>query len=361
MIQLHCLIFSLLYRHESEFIQDIVEVILNKLSYAIPIDTRGLVGIDSRVDELMSLLAIGLNFVRTIGVWGMGGIGKTTLTRAVYRMIFNNFEGGSFISNIEEESGKHGLLPSQQKLICEILSERSVNIWDVDDGVLMIKNRLCHKRILLVLDSVNQFNQLENLAGELNWFGPSSRVIVTTKDMHLLIRHKVFGIYEVKGLNDDDALHLFSLNSFNKYHPTEDYLKLSKRFVNYAQGLPLAIEVLGSFLFNRSKEEWQSVLDRLKDFPAEEINKILKISFDGLPRTEKEIFLHIACFFNMKDTNYVVEILDCLGLHPNTQGTGLSFALCHSSIGTTHTKKKEKSLLKPYINLLIYVCTHDTQ
>ena len=198
----------------------------------------------------------------------------------------------------------------------------------------MIKNRLCHKRILLVLDGVNQFNQLENLAGELNWFGPSSRVIVTTRDMHLLIRHKVFGIYEVKGLNDDDALHLFSLNSFNKDYPAKDYLKLSKQFVNYAQGLPLAIEVLGSFLFNRSKEEWQSVLDRLKDFPAEEINKILKISFDGLPRTEKEIFLHIACFFNMKDTNYVVEILDCLGLHPKI---GLRVLI-------------EKSLLKEFEN-----------
>ena len=102
----------------------------------------------------MSLLAIGLNDVSIIGVWGMGGTDKTTLTRVVYKMIFNNFEGGSFITNIEEESGKHGLLPSQQKLIYEILSERSVNIQDVDDGVL----RLCHKRILLVHDGVNQFN-----------------------------------------------------------------------------------------------------------------------------------------------------------------------------------------------------------
>ena len=115
-----------------------------------------------------------------------------------------------------------------------MLSERSVNIQDVDDGVLTIKNRLCHKRIFLILDGVNQFNQLENLAWELNWFGLGSRVIVTKRDMHLLIRNKVFEIYEVKGLNDDDALHLFSLNSFNKDHPAKDYLKLSKQFVNYA-------------------------------------------------------------------------------------------------------------------------------
>ena len=68
MVQSHLLIVSLFCRPESEFIQDIVEVILHKLSYAIPIDTRGLVGIDSRVDELMSLLAIGLNDVCIIGV-----------------------------------------------------------------------------------------------------------------------------------------------------------------------------------------------------------------------------------------------------------------------------------------------------
>ena len=40
--------------------------------------------------------------------------------------------------------------------------EENVNIRDVDDGVLMIKNMLCHKRILIVLDDVNQFKQLES-------------------------------------------------------------------------------------------------------------------------------------------------------------------------------------------------------
>ena len=75
------------------------------------------------------------------------------------------------------------------------------------------------------------------------------------------------------------------------------YLKLSKQFVNYANGLPLAIEVLGSFLFNRSEKEWESALNRLNEFPDKDVMKILQISFDGLHETEKEVFLHIACFF----------------------------------------------------------------
>ena len=54
-----------------------------------------------------------------------------------------------------------------------------MNIRDVNDRVLMINNRLCHKRIHLVLDDVNQLKQLEKLAGEPNWFGQGCRVIIT--------------------------------------------------------------------------------------------------------------------------------------------------------------------------------------
>ena len=80
--------------------------------------------------------------------------------------------------------------------------------------------------------------------------------------------------------------------------------------------------------------EWESVLDRLKKFPKKDIMKILQISFDGLRESEKEIFLHIACFFNMKEKDYVVEVLDCLGLCPKI---GLKVLI-------------EKSLLKHYEN-----------
>ena len=123
------------------------------------INDFALVGIDSQVEKMMSLLAIGSeDDVRIIGIWGMGGIGKTTLARVVYDKVFNEFQCGCFIANVRSESEKCGLVPLQQKLIREILMGKSVYIRDDCDGVRMIKNRLCHKKILLVLDDVDQFD-----------------------------------------------------------------------------------------------------------------------------------------------------------------------------------------------------------
>ena len=65
---------------------------------------------------------------------GVGGTGKTTLARVVYWKMFNNSEGSCFITNIREESEKHGLLPSQQKLICVEFWRRVVWIY----GMLMM-------------------------------------------------------------------------------------------------------------------------------------------------------------------------------------------------------------------------------
>ncbi|XP_050260408.1 disease resistance protein RPV1-like isoform X2 [Quercus robur] len=301
---------------EIENIKDIVGWISLHLKYdALPYIAKDLVGINSRMEELESLLALGSNDVRFIGIWGMGGMGKTTLARVVYYMVSVKFEACSFIEDVREKSERDGLVGLQQKLISDILKEKDLKISDKYDGVMNIKNRLCCKRILLVLDDVDKLDQLKFLAGDHDWFGPGSRIIITTRDEHVLKTHEVNEIYEVDGLNGEHALQLFSSKAFKGKHVLDDYLKLSNHFLKYAGGLPLALEVLGSFLIGKSIAEWESALERLKEFPERTILQVLKISFDGLHDTEKEIFLHIACFFNHREKDDVVEVLDSLGLY----------------------------------------------
>ena len=128
-----------------------------------------------------------------------------------------------------------------------------MDIQDVDEGVFIIKNRLHCKKILLTLDDVDDLKQLEKLAGGHNWFGPGSRIIITTRNKSLLETHDVNEIYEVKTLNDGEALQLFSLKAFGKGHPDVDYMELSQDFVSYSHGLPLALELLGLSLLKKIK------------------------------------------------------------------------------------------------------------
>ncbi|KAK9200083.1 hypothetical protein WN944_015278 [Citrus x changshan-huyou] len=306
--------------NESEFIEEIVNVISSKIRTK-PETAKGLVGIESRLEKLRFLMGTGSIDVRMIGIWGMGGLGKTTLARVAYDLMSHEFDGSSFLADVREKSEKEGSVISLQKqLLFDLLKLADNSIRNVHDGINMIGSRLRQKKVLLVIDDVANVEQLQRLVGKRDWFGPGSRIIITTRDEHLLKLHRVEEVYKLEALSYYKAFELFCLKAFETQKPREEYVHLSQLVVKYASGLPLALKVLGSFLFGRPVDEWTSTLERLKREPENEILDILQISFDGLKEAEKEIFLDVACFFKGEKRDYVSKILDSCGFEPLPQG-----------------------------------------
>ncbi|KAK9930696.1 hypothetical protein M0R45_027725 [Rubus argutus] len=301
--------------HEANFINKIVEEISAQVSKRSYLNVaRYPVGIESRVQDMLKFLDVGGSHVCMVGIWGIGGIGKTTLAKAVFNSIAHKFEGCCFLGNVRAESVPHrGLVRLQNKLLYEVLGEQKMKITDVDRGINVIKERLGSKRVLLVLDDVNELNQLHKLAGGLDWFGFGSRIIITTRDKHLLNAHQVYSIYTAQALDNDEAHELLSLNAFKENRNPDEHGKFPiSTAVLFAHGLPLAINILGSLLCGKSIDQWQAALDSFKRFLNNDIQKILKTSYTALEYPLREAFLDIACFLKGNYKNYVMQALEAL-------------------------------------------------
>ncbi|KAK4270151.1 hypothetical protein QN277_023230 [Acacia crassicarpa] len=304
---------------ETKLIDDVVETISRKLDSEDLFVAPHPVGVKPRMQDIIKLLNNKSKEVIIVGIWGMGGIGKTTIAKAIFNKIGQTFEGKSFLSNVREVwKQDNGQLDLQKQILSSIFNERRVKLTSIEMGATIIKKMLCKKRVLVVLDDVDNEDQLKALCGSHGWFGQGSRIIITTRDEWLLkiLDVEDHKIYNMKEMNDDESLELFSWHAFNQPFPEGDFLEFSKRIVSYSGGLPLAFEVLGSYLFGREALIWESVLDKLQQIPNHKIHEKLKISYDGLSdQTEKDIFLDICCFFIGKNRSDTTHILDGCGLY----------------------------------------------
>uniref|UniRef100_A0A6N2LQB2 TIR domain-containing protein n=1 Tax=Salix viminalis TaxID=40686 RepID=A0A6N2LQB2_SALVM len=304
--------------YEAKLIKTVVNNVACKLGNKTLHVAKHPVGISSRVQRVISLLRGARNNVGIVGIYGIAGIGKTTIAKAVFNNLYCRFEGSSFLSGVREISDKpNGLVELQERLVNDILKPNVWKISNVYEGMNLIKERLHRKNVLVVLDDVDKREQVEALMGERCWFGDGSILIIVTKNKHLLTEVEVDGMYHAKALDQDQSLQLFSLHAFRETRPAKDYEVLSGMVVDYCKGLPLALKILGSHLVGQDKAGWEINIAHWRNIPHDDIQAKLRVSFDALDVDSREIFLDIACFFVGKDKDYVADIVgeryDC---HP---------------------------------------------
>ncbi|CAI8585091.1 unnamed protein product [Vicia faba] len=190
------------YRTESDFIKDIVKDVLQKLNRKYQYETKGLVGFEKTYEQIESMLKIGSNEVIVLGIWGMGGIGKTTLAKALFAKLRSQFEGCCFL-NVKDESNKYGLDVVYSKFFSTLLEEENLH--------------------------------------------PGASYIESPFSLRRIARKK-----------------LLSLTVFREKHPEFGYEDLSESVIVYCKGNPLALKLIGANLRSRGKEAWENELKKLE-------------------------------------------------------------------------------------------------
>ncbi|CAA7055368.1 unnamed protein product [Microthlaspi erraticum] len=304
---------SRIWSDEAKMIEKIVNDISNKLNSTESNDFGNFVGIEDHMTKMKSLLNLESDRVIMIGIWGPSGVGKTTIGRALFSQLSCQFSHRIFIDKTKENYSRaksndyNTMLYLHTQFLSEILDQKDIKIH----GLGALEERLGHKKVLVILDDVDDQVVLKALVGNIWCFGPGSRIVVISKDRELL---KDCGIeydciYEVGFPSKEVAFQMFCRCAFGQDSPPDGFMKISIAAARLTENLPLCLNVLGSSLRGMKKEEWAARVPQLRNSMAGEIDKTLRDSYDMLESDHKALFRHIACLFNHKPRSYVMRLL----------------------------------------------------
>ncbi|KAL3740333.1 hypothetical protein ACJRO7_021586, partial [Eucalyptus globulus] len=298
---------------EVELVKSIVRKVLNELKKMFELDiSKNLVGIDVHVKKVMEFVDNKSHNTLFVGIHGMGGIGKTTLAKAIYDRLFDQFEHRSFIADIRELWKRNGVHYLQNQLIYDILKLKD-EVSNADVGTKFISSKFKSKKVLVLLDDVDDVVQLQSLVGNRDWFSSGSKIIITTRNKRVLEEAGVDHDYEHEEMDNNQSLILFSKHAFRRDSPPKEFEDLTHEAVSITGGLPLSLEVFGSLLYGKKARQWRDTIKKLEKVPPKKVQEKLRISYEALDYGQKQIFLDIACLFigtNNKIASYMWDACD---------------------------------------------------
>ncbi|KAK1407028.1 hypothetical protein QVD17_38638 [Tagetes erecta] len=238
-----------------------------------------------------------------VPIFGMGGVGKTTLARILYNVqqVRDHFQLKVWVCVSDE----FDVFAISKVIFNSVAPEVKEEFKDFNSLQVALKNHLRGKRFLLVLDDVwtEDYDAWEILAKPFHTCTTGSKIIITTRKNEL-IKKLVYGPLNkpMESLSNEDALSLVALHALglNNFDSHLSLKPCAEGIVKKCGGLPLALIALGRLLRPRKDEveHWKEVLNSeiwsLKDGGG--ILPALRLSYHELSAPLKQLFAYCSLF-----------------------------------------------------------------
>ncbi|XP_071904825.1 probable disease resistance protein At4g27220 isoform X2 [Coffea arabica] len=255
---------------------------------------------DRDLKDILSILRIGekldTNEILRIGIWGMGGVGKTTLAEHIHNHLLKNTQSlRVYWVSVSQDFTIKGLQGDVAKRLGLDLShedDEKVRARKLGDTFEKME-----EMVVLILDDVWEEFRLNSLGiGARN-----CRLILTTRSLEVCNRMRCQSKFELKTLDTEEAWGLFERTLGSETVLDGGLKDTAKSVAKRCGGLPLGIVVMaGSMIGVTDIHEWRNALvdlNRVEHGKMEEkVSRILERSFDRLDKYERNCFLYCCLY-----------------------------------------------------------------
>uniref|UniRef100_A0ACD5XVW7 Uncharacterized protein n=1 Tax=Avena sativa TaxID=4498 RepID=A0ACD5XVW7_AVESA len=238
--------------------------------------------------------------LKIVSICGVGGLGKTTLAKAMYDRLQENFDSCAFVSV--------GRNPDVKKVFKDILLELDENEGRVDLAILdeaqlikKLRRLLENRRYFIVIDDVWDLKAWELIECAMVKNNRGSRIIITTRITEVAV--KTGHVYKLKPLSHDSSKELFYLRLFGGKEkcPYDQPTEMTNKLLRKCGGVPLAIITIASLLVGKPLEVWPKVYTSIGfgdgvNTDVENMRKILSFSYYDLPWYLRSCLLHLSIY-----------------------------------------------------------------